>query len=99
MIPGPVVVVVATVRVNPEHVSAVEPALRKLVPVTRAEEGCLNYDLHRDRADPAVFVFHETWESEAHLDRHLQAPHIQAFVDATAGMIAELDVKRLDRIA
>jgi quinol monooxygenase YgiN len=99
MFPPSAIVVVATVRVVPEHLAVVEPELHRLVPVTREETGCLNYDLHRDRADPSVFVFHETWESEADLDRHLQAPHIQAFVEATRGRIAELDVKRLDRIA
>ena len=30
--------------------------------------------------DPAKFLFHENWTSQAALDAHLQSPHIQALL-------------------
>ena len=50
-----------------------------LIELTRAEAGCLRYDLHESRHDPSRFVFYETWSSAAHLEAHSRSPHIQAF--------------------
>ena len=36
-----------------EHVKA---ELLKLIDITRAEEGCINYDLHQDNQNPAHFT-------------------------------------------
>ena len=33
--------------------------LRGLVEPTRAEKGCINYDLHRSHEDPGLFIFYE----------------------------------------
>ena len=43
---------------------------------TRAEAGCLRYELVEDPEDPANFTFVETWESETHLEAHLETPHL-----------------------
>jgi len=39
---------------------ALEQQLRSQVPTTRAEPGNRSYTLHRDRLNPATFVFVET---------------------------------------
>lgn len=92
------VTVIAIVRAHPEHAATVEAELRKLIPPTLAEPGCIHYDLHRDLAEPHVFVFHENWESAASLDRHLEAAHLAAFDQATQGMIAGFEIRRLQRV-
>ncbi|EKD60630.1 MAG: antibiotic biosynthesis monooxygenase, partial [uncultured bacterium] len=51
--------------------------LQAQVAPTRAETGCVNYDIHVDAADPCVFVFYENWTSRAALDAHLAMPHLQ----------------------
>lgn len=40
----------------------VRTELEKLVNTTRAEKGCLQYDLHADNETPGLFVFYATWE-------------------------------------
>ena len=50
-----------------------------LVP-TRKEAGCLNYDLHQSPEDPAKFLFHENWTSQAALNAHLQSAHVKALL-------------------
>jgi quinol monooxygenase YgiN len=44
---------------------------------TRAEEGCISYDLHVDAEEPNVFMFYENWWSKSDLDTHLKTPHLQ----------------------
>jgi quinol monooxygenase YgiN len=67
---------------------------------TRKEEGCVQYDLHFANDEPGRFLFYETWESEAHLQKHSESPHIQAF-RAVAGDItaAPTRIVKATRIA
>ena len=70
------IVVVATMRSKAGRESEVRDVLRELVAVTRAETGCLLYDLHVREGDPTLFMFYERWESDAALDAHLTSPHV-----------------------
>ncbi|WP_294640058.1 putative quinol monooxygenase [uncultured Aureimonas sp.] len=71
--------VVARLKAKSGSEAGLERELRALVAPTRAEKGCLNYDLHRSAQDPGLFVFHENWESRALWDAHMNSAHIQAF--------------------
>lgn len=81
--------VVARVRALPGREQEVKAALLALVAPTRAERGCLNYDLHQSDEDPSLFLFHENWETRADLDAHLEAPHLDAFDRKTKDLLAE----------
>ncbi len=52
---------------------------RKLVEPTRAEEGCINYDMHRSVEDPGLFMFYENWENRPLWEQHMESPHLQEF--------------------
>ncbi|MEM8963279.1 MAG: putative quinol monooxygenase [Acidobacteriota bacterium] len=80
--------IVAHIHAHPDKVELVHAELEKLVPITRAEEGCLQYDLHRDNEDPAHFMFYENWESRELWQRHMNAPHLTAYMAATDGAVA-----------
>lgn len=80
--------VVAKLKAKPGAEARLENALRALVAPTRAEAGCLNYDLHRAHDDPGLFVFHENWESRALWEAHMNAPHLVAF-SAAQGELTE----------
>ncbi|MFG0317205.1 MAG: putative quinol monooxygenase [Planctomycetota bacterium JB042] len=73
------VTVVATIRAKPGREAETRAVLEGLLAKTRVEAGCLNYDLHVAADDPGTFLFHENWESKAHLDRHLESEHLTAF--------------------
>jgi quinol monooxygenase YgiN len=47
---------------------------------TRAEAGCIAYDLHQDIDNPAVLVFLESWKSKEDLEKHLQMPYLQSLL-------------------
>ena len=71
------ITVVATFQARPGKENELRAALAGLLPPTRKEAGCFNYDLHSSPEDPAKFLFHENWASKAALDAHLRSPHVQ----------------------
>ncbi|MHB8763111.1 MAG: putative quinol monooxygenase [Deferrisomatales bacterium] len=73
------VTVVARCRARPGKEREVETEIRALVAPTRAEAGCLNYDLHRSADDPRLFLLYENWVSKAALDQHLATPYLERF--------------------
>jgi len=81
--------VIAHIRANPGQESRVRQILEGWLAPTRAEAGCINYDLHQSQTDPALFVFYENWESETHLDAHARSAHIQSFRSLTDETLAE----------
>jgi quinol monooxygenase YgiN len=67
----------ATIVARPEHRDEVLSILQSFVEPTRAEEGCINYDLHSDANDPNVFMFYENWSTKEDLDRHSKMEHLK----------------------
>ena len=90
--------IIATIHARSGHEKEVFAGLRSLIGPTRAEDGCVRYDLHCDLEDPTRFVFYETWESEAHLARHLESEHVTANRERTGPWIEELVLQRLERV-
>lgn len=72
-------IIVAHIIAKNEHVEHVTAELKKLIAPTRAEVGCLQYDLHIDNNNPCHFMFYECWGSRSHWQTHLDSPHSQAF--------------------
>ncbi len=81
--------VVATLKAKAGKEAILKAELLALIPTTRKEPGCLNYDLHQAMDNPAAFLFFETWTSKQHLDDHLARPHLQAFLAKAGDLLAE----------
>jgi quinol monooxygenase YgiN len=69
--------VVAHFVAKPESVEDVRQALTGMIDPTRAEEGCVTYELLQNVADPTDFTFVEEWASQSDLDRHAESEHIR----------------------
>lgn len=50
--------------------------LTDLIAPTMAEEGALHYELHINREDSNVFMFHETWATVESWHKHMDAKHL-----------------------
>lgn len=87
--------IVARIEANPDQVERVKAELIKLIEPTRQEEGCLQYDLHQDNNDPAVFVFYENWVSRELWQAHMENTHLQAYVAATEGAVASFTLNEM----
>lgn len=78
---------IADVTAKPEHIDALRAALMKLIAPSRAEDGCLQYDLYEDREKPGHFVFIERWRDAAALAAHAKAPHSVAHGPSVKGFV------------
>jgi quinol monooxygenase YgiN len=94
------ITVVATFQARPGQEAELKKVLTGLVTPTRQEVGCLNYDLHAAPDEPAKFLFHENWTSQAHLDAHLQSPHLKALLPRVEELcVAFPEIKIWEKIA
>lgn len=66
-------------RPRPERATELERLLLSFVEPTRREPGSLQYQVHRDAADPTTLVFYELWRSTADLREHLALPELAGF--------------------
>jgi quinol monooxygenase YgiN len=73
--------VVANLKAKKGSEQVLGEALRKLVPITHREKGCMIYDMHQSHEDPGMFIFYENWETRADWEAHMKAPHLVAFAD------------------
>lgn len=72
----PIVHVVAHIEALPGFEQEVREVLESYLAPTRAEKGCIRYDLFQDDADPKKFTFIEEWESKEDLAVHSQSAHL-----------------------
>lgn len=91
--------ILAQITAVPGKEDIVKAALMNLVAPTRAEAGCVQYDLHLDNSNPGFFVFFEIWETRELWQAHMVSPHIEANGPATAGAIDSVVINEMSQIA
>jgi autoinducer 2-degrading protein len=74
------VVLAVTWVANEGESEAVADLLRRLLPLSRAEPGCLQYDAYREPDDESSFFLFERYVDQAALDAHAASPHFQELV-------------------
>lgn len=90
--------ILANVYANPDKIEFVKEELLKLIPITRAEEGCINYDLHQDNEDPSHFTFYENWESRELWQIHMNNTHLADYMKATEWCVKEFTLHEMTPI-
>lgn len=91
--------VIARFKARPERAADLAALVSGLLAPTRAEVGCVRYDLWRNKADPTELAMVEEWRSEADLDRHLETPHIAHAKERLPALLAApLEIVRFDRL-
>ncbi|WP_210547335.1 putative quinol monooxygenase [Rhodoferax sp. PAMC 29310] len=88
----------ANIHANPVQIDLVKVEPKKLVSITRAEKGCLQYDLHRDNSNPVHFMFFENWESCELRQTHMGASHLAAYMKAIYGAVAQFILNEMTQI-
>ncbi|MEM1045930.1 MAG: putative quinol monooxygenase [Pseudomonadota bacterium] len=90
--------IVASIEAAAGKETLVRTELEKLIPITRGEPGCIQYDLHRDNENPGHFLFYENWESRELWQAHMNAPHLAAYMAATDGAVDRFTLHEMERI-
>lgn len=62
-----------------------------MVAPSRAETGCIQYDLNRDPDSDSVFWFVEKWNDQAALDLHNETPHFKELQEVLPDLIQGAD--------
>lgn len=92
--------VVATITARPDEADNLKTVLLGLIAPTRAEEGCLSYQLFQNNADESDFVFVEEWASDAAIDEHMTTAHLQDTLSRVQSLLAKApDIRRYSIIA
>jgi len=94
----PHLTIVAHITAHPDQIDLVKTELRRLIAPTRAEAGCVQYDLHQDDERPEHFMFFELWESRSLWQRHMNSPHLEAMQAATDGAIESLVIHEMTQV-
>lgn len=66
--------------------------LKKLVFLTRKEDGCLQYDLIEDKENKGVIFLVELWETEEHHYKHSISEHLDEFRRLSSEMLSTTQV-------
>lgn len=90
--------IVARIEANADKVELVKAELLKLIPITLAEAGCIQYDLYQDNDNPTVFVFYENWESRELWQQHMNNTHLAAYMEATEGAVASFTLNEMTKL-
>ena len=92
--------VVATITAQPGKADELKTILLGLIAPTRAEAGCLSYQLLQNNSDPTDFVFVEEWTSDAALDEHMTTAHVQDAISRAQSLFAKApDIRRYSVLA
>jgi len=91
--------IVANIKARAEKIDLVKAELLKLIDTTRAEEGCIHYDLHQDNENPAHFLFYENWESRELWQVHMGNQHLKDYMAATEGAVDAFTLNEMTQIA
>ena len=90
--------IVARIEANPDQIELVRAELLKLIEPTRKERGCIQYDLHQDNDNPAVFLFYETWESRELWQQHTSNKHLVEYMKVTDGAVVAFTLNEMTKI-
>jgi quinol monooxygenase YgiN len=92
--------VVAHLIAKPDKIDETRDALLSLLEPTRAEKGCIRYELMQNNVDPTDFAFVEEWSGDEALDLHLQTDHINLVVSRAEELFAAPpDIRRYRLLA
>ncbi len=61
--------IILTVK-NEADVASVQSLLKQQGEMSRAEPGCLRFEVYHSNNDPRVFILNEHWSDQAAVDQH-----------------------------
>jgi quinol monooxygenase YgiN len=62
-----------------DSITELKLLLETMVEASRAEEGCLLYNIYQMKDKPTTFVVIETWENDESLDGHKNSSHYKHY--------------------
>ncbi len=76
----------------------IQKEIEKLIPITREEEGCINYNLFIDNKNPNRFLLQENWESYDLWQNHMNNAHMKNYVEVTKDDVENWELIELSQL-
>jgi quinol monooxygenase YgiN len=93
-----VLTIIAKWKAKPGAEDELYERCRSLVAPTRAEEGCINYDLHRSIEDPGTLMFYENWTTKPLWEQHINSPHISKFFSTKDDIVESWEIFQGEKV-
>ncbi|MCK9782880.1 MULTISPECIES: putative quinol monooxygenase [Enterobacterales] len=90
---------IATIVAKENHENEVLSACKAMIKPSHKDEGCIQYELHKDTTQPRTFIFFEIWKDQNAIDKHNETEHMKAFVENLKDKIELLDIKFIEKLA
>ncbi len=81
------IILSGTLTVNAGGAEPLKSLAAALLPLSRAEAGCIRYDFLQDPFDARRFFFFELWKSRSDLEQHFAKPYFKAFAEKLPTLI------------
>ncbi|MGD1919896.1 MAG: putative quinol monooxygenase [Pleurocapsa sp.] len=91
--------IIGRVEANVDKVKLVKTELLKLIAPTLKEAGNIQYDLHQDNDNPAIFLFYENWEKRELWQQHMNSSHMADYMKATDGAVASFTLNEMTKLS
>ena len=94
-------IVSAIVKVKPGYEKKAKAEMLKLVPLTRSEPGCIQYDMHVNvgttpedylKENPRLYMFYEIWRSREDWDLHMEMPYLVKWFNLANKICEGIDI-------
>jgi len=83
---------------KPGREADLKKALVDLLAPSRADDGCLSYELHADRENPRHFFLYEAWSDDSTWRAHMETPHLKRFGEISGEFTEAWVLHQLDRV-
>ena len=83
------IVCLATVTAKEGKADEMVASLTPLIPICRAEEGCLRYEMNVCTENPAMLTVVEKWADQKAFDGHCNSPHVLAYWETDGPRLVE----------
>jgi quinol monooxygenase YgiN len=80
--------VVVKITVRPDKTGDARKLLAALAEKSRAEPGCVRYEVLQSATEPNVFGLLEEWENGPALEAHVVTPHVQQAYARAGSVVA-----------
>ena len=77
----------ARITAKPGKFNVLREAILWVLPKSRAEEACVQYDPHTLTEDPDSILFYEIWKDAAGFDAHAKSAHLAEFHGMLEGVL------------
>jgi quinol monooxygenase YgiN len=89
------VIIAALVRAKPGKEEELARRLHVLVEASRLDRGVITYDLHHSLEDPALWFLYERYQSQEHLNKHLENAVVRSFLADSATLVdGRVDIRK-----